>query len=200
MYNGRGYTYLLSKDCLEEEYLDALNCTKPKNIKEIKIENITFDFDLGEFVFYIKTKDTEFKISFYKGTESINDFWRFLEQLTDTKETLVLNIFHNGVEVIIYCCPVGKFNIRFVVMNTRELHKKVLSEKILRYSLSESEINIDVIINKRNFIKMFYQKLYLLFKNYENIAYFEPPIIDFDFWIKDSKKIKDYLSIKRKKH
>ena len=141
---------------------------------------------------HIKYVKNRFTIPFHNSKYTINDFWLLLEQLIDSTEPLFLLLFYFERETILYFEPQKK-DIRFCVIDSLELLKLKRENKFFRYLYKDMKINIDVLISKRKFIKQFYTLLFDLFNNYKDIAYFEPPLIDFDFWIKDSLKLKAYV-------
>ncbi len=189
-------SFLFKDDFFSKEFKCLLKKSIPKRTDKFEISNFTYDFNLGEFTFFIKNNEYEFKIPIPNGSTNLNDFWRFLETLAYTEEAIILNIFNKGREFIIYTEPLEKRKIRFCVMNTVELYEKERAGKILGYSFAECAVDMDIIIKKKEVLKNFYVCLRKTFLFYNSIAYFEPPVINYDFWIKDSKKIKEYLKIK----
>ena len=126
---------------------------------------------------------------------NINDFWFLLEDLTKEEKPLIMQMFYFEKEVILYFEP-KKQDLRFCMMNTFEIIKERSKNKFLKYSYKSSKMEVDIIYNKRKFIRKFYKALFELFDSYKDVAYFEPPIIDFEYWIKDSKIIRNYLHLK----
>ena len=189
--------FLFENDFFTDEFEYVLNKSVPKRKEEFVISNFVYDFNYGEFTFYIKDDDKEFKIPIPYGTTKLNDIWKFLETVVDSEKELLLNIFNKGREFIIYIKPLEKQNIRVCIMNTVELYEKERAGKILRYSFKECAVDMDIIIKKKTFLKEFYTTLRKTFIFYDPIAYFEPPVIDYEYWIKDSEKIREYLKIKR---
>lgn len=191
--------YLFKEKCLKEEISFVLNKTKPIYVKTLPYLRTESDFNLGEFAFYMKGKNEHcFKIPFYNDTLTLNNFWKFLELVTYEKEPLVLDVFHAGEEVVLYVEMVNKNDIRFCVFNTIKIAKSAKNNEYVKCSYKEAEIDIDIIITKRRFVKQFYKILRNLFETQDAISYFEPPFIDYNFWIKDSEKIKKFLKIHKK--
>lgn len=194
------FKYLFADYPWNAEISVVLRNSSPFPIKRLALGKIKADFDYGEFVLPVKNPlGKEFQIYFSNGKSSINDFWKFLETVVETTEPLIFPLFYKGFETFLYVETVDKNNIRFMAADTFDLCAKQKEGKILNYSYAQSKIRLDVIIKRKEFISAFYTILFKLFKNYENIAYFEPPYTDFDFWIKDSAKLSDYLNRKKQK-
>lgn len=203
-YGDENHSFYLALNHKDFEIL--LNKSIPNKVERLFLGKVDFNFNFGEFVFNIKNNEGEyFKLPFYyeednfvKSYDNINILWKFLEEIILKEEPLFLHLLRGGEERVIYVERVNKKEIRFMIANSIKLYNKERKGEILRYSFRDFDVDLDVIINKKELITQFYNRLYNLFKNYENIAYFEPPLIDFNFWIKDSNVIKEYLNIKRK--
>lgn len=182
---------LFENEPFYNEFLIPIKNSTPtkSDFLELKFES---DFDLGIFVLNIKDKNFKHKITFTKN--EINNFWEMVEILTNSSEALFLRLFYLGFETMLYLK--GDEEIRFLILDTKNLDEKVKNKKLINYSYSQSEIKLDILINKKLFISLIYKKMYELFKNFENIAYFEPPLIDFNYWKKDSEIIRAFLKIK----
>lgn len=177
------YSFSFGENCRAEEFSAVLGALSPCHINKLDVTITEADFNYGDFRFILKTGiKNETKIHFYNSKRAMNDFWRFLETLVDTKEPLIFELFSFGEETILYAEPKNSVDIRFVVLNLN--------------SEETCTALIDVIISKRRFIKQFYTALFGLFEKYKSIAYFETPSFDYDFWIKDSAKIKEFLKIR----
>lgn len=186
--------FLFEKDPRYDELIMALNNSSPVYSSNLVFLKSGANLDLGEFRFLIKGfYKKEYEIIFHKTRTSINDFWRFLEVLAKGNNSLLFDMYYKGREVFIICSKFNKTDLRFSVLDTFELYKKEREGKILSYSYAECNIGLDLIINKRKFIKSFYKELYRLLKESASVVYFEPPLIDFNFWIKDSEILKSYV-------
>ena len=193
------YNFDFEKHCNKNEFLKAFEKSTPRLATGINISNIDSNFNSGDFIFTIKKiSGVEFKLPFYNGEWNINDFWKFLETLCHTKKPIILNMFHSGINYIIYSEPLGQ-DVRFILMDTEKLASKLKTSTFMKYNFSDSTINLDILIRKRILIKTFYNALFEIFKNYENIALFEPPLVTFSFWIKDSEIIKKFIRGKKYK-
>lgn len=189
----------LFKNCFQEDEIQiVLDNSHPLISSKFEIESYKTDFNRGDFSFFIRGKNKKiFEIPFHNTSYNINSFWEFLEILSTVNEAVIYHLFYKGEEIFIYANPLNKTDIRFTVMDTIELKRKEKEGEILKYSYSECFVDIDIIVSRKKVIREFYNKLFEIFKNYENIAYFEPPIIDFNFWVKDSDILRNYLKKRR---
>ena len=188
------YDYFFKNISSSDEYKVLLKRSSPVPVSKIVFTKRKFNFDYGEFGFYmLGNENKEFAISFFDSDYNINDLWKFLEAVVIENEALILPLSHLYVDTVLYTEPLGKNEIRFAVFNTKKLSKKLKEKTALHYSVLDFETDIDIKIKKKKFIKSFYFELSSLFKQYESIAYFEPPFKDFNKWIKDSEIIKDYI-------
>lgn len=188
--------YLFKNHPFEDEIKIAINKTNPTKIALLPVFTIDADFNYGDFIINFEDKNYNFKFPFYYSSQNINEFWKFLESSIISIEAHILHLYFASVEHFIYIEKINKYDLRFIIFDTRELIEKQRLGKIIKFSYADMNKNIDIIVNQKIFYKGFYLKLFNFFKSYENIAYFEPPVIDFDFWIKDSKIIKGFLAHK----
>lgn len=196
-----GSRFLFSESCYEKQIDLLLNSSVPKKVLYLDFIKVEKDFNLGNFIFYLKNeKGVEFQLPFIflksVKKDSLNSLWNFLETLVDTKEAILLSLMYASVEYFIYVKPVDKIYIRFCIFNTLNLVKKQNAGKILNYSISEADIDLDVIIKRKSLIKDFYFQLKQIFKTSDCLTFFEKPVVDYNFWQKESEIIKEY--IKRK--
>lgn len=179
--------FLFKEEFYQEDFCFLIKNSIPKQIKTFQID-INGDFNLGNFVLEIKFQEISYKIYLIKN--EINELWNFLEKTTNSNETLFLKLFNFKYETMLYIEPNKK--LRFILLNTAKADKN--SKR--KFSYTNSEIKFDIIINKKTFLEIFYKKLYEFYKNNENIIFFEPPLINFDYWKKDSEIIRAFLKIK----
>lgn len=172
-----------------------LNASNPVEIKSLNFINKKADFNSGEFIFNFKSaNDNIYSLSFMGDNLPLNNFWHFLETLTK-KDDLIFYCFYKNYEIIINTKKQGQDKIRYTFLDTKDLVIKASENKIFKYSYAQCSIREDIVINKKELIKDFYFMLQNVFDNYNNIAYFEPPSIDYNLWIKDSKIISKYLNL-----
>lgn len=184
--------YLFIKEPFYEDFLVPIEKSTPDNKTKFYIQKIIPDFNFGEFKIIINSgslRNIEIKLI----KNSINDFWKFLEFVVLETESLFFKLFYNGYETFIYIKPLDKKNLRFVLLNTYDLEQKILKGEIQRHSYKMAKVILDVEIKKKDFIKIFYSKLHSTFKNFESTALFEPPVTDFNSWIKDSEVLKNFI-------
>ena len=182
------HKFLFKDDSREEELSIVLKKSSFYEIKNLTIEKIEPDFNLGHFVFYIRHDRKLIKTLI----TDINDFWKFLEKTAISLEPVVFHTMYKSEEYFLYVEPSLK-NFRFAVMDTVKLAKKQKEDSHFKYSYIDCKVNIDILIEKKKFIKSFYFAMVNMFKKQENIAFFEPAFIDFGFWIKDSEILKQYI-------
>lgn len=180
--------YLFINEPFYKDFLIPIEKSKTNILSEFNITKVIPDFNCGEFKFFI---NSNIEIKFIKN--SMNDFWKFLEFVTLTYEPLFFKLFYNKFETFIYIEHINKKNLRLVILNTFDIEKENYEGKIFKYSYSKSKIILDIKVKKKDFIRIFYEKLTKMFKDYEIIAAFEPPIINFDYWVKNSEILEDFL-------
>lgn len=172
-----------------------LNTSKPLKVQKLNFIKADVDFNLGEFIFNFKNASSApYSLSFIGDNLPLNSFWYLLEALTK-KEDLIFCYFYKNYEIILNIKKQGQDKIRYTFLDTKDLVIKVCENKIFKYSYADCTIREDIVMNKKDFIKDFYFILQNVFKNYNNIAYFEPPLINYNLWIKDSKIISKYLNL-----
>ena len=69
----------------------------------------------------------------------------------------------------VYAKPIDEYKIRLFMVDTCEAYDKFVKDIIKTYSYSEAKILCDIVIDKRILIKQFFEKLEVLFENYETI-------------------------------
>lgn len=192
--------YLFKNDTNKNEINNLLKKSKPT-----KIEVLSFKCDYndkefynnhshGEYGFYLKnTNEETISIRFDDCLSNINDFWSFLEFLTQTNETSILYIDDDGNEQIIYIEHLKDNFIRFFVGETMEAYQKFCRNEINDYTYEDADVLFDVIIKKKTMIKQFYGQLLKMFDNWEKETNFVPWATDINIWQKDSEIIKNYL-------
>lgn len=191
--NMEDFSYKNFSNYYEIELL--LNTSNPLEIKKLNFIDARVDFNLGEFIFNFKSVNNNiYSLSFIGDNLPLNSFWYLLEALTK-KEDLIFCYFYKNYEIILNIKKQGQDKIRYTFLDTKDLVIKVCENKIFKYSYADCTIREDIVMNKKDFIKDFYFILQNVFKNYNNIAYFEPPLINYNLWIKDSKIISKYLNL-----
>ena len=186
-------TFAFKKSFFIEEFSPILTKSKPKSLNKLEFKKVIHNFDCGKFSFYIQGNNDDFVVTFEDENSSINDFWRFLEEAATKDYPVIFHSFIARADVILYIEPFNKTFARFIVLNTCKLRDLVYLGKMLKYSLHQGQVNLDIIIEKEKLIEGFYDVLYNLFHDFAPIAYFEPPLTDFNFWVKDSRKLREYL-------
>ena len=184
--------FLLKNHIRENEIRIAIKNSVP--IKKDKMPKIKIDgdFNYGKFVIQIQDEKINYSFQINNETYNFNDFINFLEFVLTTNEDCILCLFCCGLEYIIYLKSLSIKSIRFIVLDANKA-----DNKLQKFSYANSETKTDIIIGKRAFYKEFYLAIRKMFVEYESIAYFEPPVINFDFWKKDSEIIKKFLKIEK---
>ncbi len=180
-----------------KEFTLLLNSSVPKNVVRLDFYKSKADFNLGEFSFEVKNNlGNKTSFSFYSGANSINSFWKFLEFYLSCGKPSIFTTLYVGVGTVFYMEPVSKNKIRFVLLRLYDDNKTRSEINCARYN--NRKIEVDIIMSKKEFYRNVYNSLVGLFKSYEDIAYFEPPYVDFDFWKKNSEIISNYLDGKNR--
>lgn len=180
MYKYGIYTYLLREYVATGEFLCTLKGAKALAVKNLSMESVFFDFNSGEFEFEINTGNKKCRVFFHNESENINDFLRFLEEFCITGEAVILPMHHLSEETVFYIEPRENKQAVFAVI-------KNLS------------VEVCILMNEKKLIKGIYTSLKKFFEDYENIAYFEPPVIDFNYWIRKSEGIEKFIWVNRRR-
>ena len=159
----------------------------------LKFKKPYTNFNLAEIVIYLMTNGKDAIIPLCGGVKPLNNLWKFLECCVFAQSSLLYSILYKGQETILYFEPKPKNFIRFVVMDNETALLKEKKGEIFKHKYLDFEVKLDVALKKKQFITQFYNFLTKIFKNYENVAYFEPPLTGFDLWTKDSLIICEYL-------
>ena len=188
-------TNYLFKDYEERnEIISLIQSSVPTKVKMLNFTEVLDGHYSGEYAFYIKnTKSKNLCIPFMDILTDINDFWSFLEFLTQTDETSILYIDDDGNEQILYIEAVDKTDVRFFIAETMEVYHRFCRNEIENYTFEDADILLDVIIPKKTLISQFYKKLLEIFDGWEKVTEFAPWATDINTWQKDSKIIKNYL-------
>lgn len=188
-------TNYLFKDYEERnEIISLIQTSVPTKVKTLNFTDVLDGHYSGEYAFYIKnTKGMNLCIPFMDILTDINDFWSFLEFLTQTDETSILYIDDDGNEQILYIEAVDRTDVRFFIAETMEVYHRFCRNEIENYTFEDADILLDVIIPKKTLISQFYKKLLEIFDGWEKVTEFAPWATDINTWQKDSKIIKNYL-------
>ena len=190
--------YLFKDYERRNEIISLIQTSIPTKVKRLSFTEVLDGHYSGEYAFYIKnTKGKALCIPFMGILSDINDFWFFLEFLTQTDETSILYIDDDGNEQILYIEAVCKTDVRFFIAETMEVYHRFCRKEVASYSFEDAEILLDVIIPKKTLISQFYEKLLEIFDGWEKVTEFAPWTTDINTWQKDSKIIKNYLEQNR---
>lgn len=187
-------TFLFDSSPYVKKFFPVLGKSKPKRASKLVFEETLFDFDCGEFTLnLVNPKNKKFVIPFLGDDYPIIKFWKFLEEAATTDFPVIFSIEHDKVQTVVYIASLEESFARLIVLNTRELRKKVALKRISRCFLYKGEIDIDIVMKKAVLIRSFYDVMYSLFYDFAPNAYFEPLNKNLSGWIKSSEIIRKYL-------
>lgn len=168
----------------------------PKRVEKLHFLDTFTDFNVGEFIFNLENSvNKKYIIPFIGPNLPLNNFFYFLEFVIISKTPSVFHTIYKNFEVILYVEPQNKTDIRFMVFDNSNIVSMYENKEVFNYSYADSSIMEDILINKKEFIKNFYFAYKNIFINYDAIACFEQPFIDYNLWIKESNIISKYLHL-----
>ena len=146
----------------EKEVAKLVKTSEPSTnskISQIKIE------EKADWI-YIKGKinESEFSINQSAYVSDISFLIKFFEEIIELKEEIVLVLDYEGSNPILYSEPVYKNNVRILFAHDYDLF---LKDNIDDYKISDYKIVFDIIINKKELIKNFYDVLYTFTMHYD---------------------------------
>ena len=179
------------------EFDFLIRTSNSRNASFLYLIDSLIDFDLGEFTFKFKNGENKtYLIPFTGRNFLLNEFWKFLEFVILNNTKAIFPILYMGYEVFIYVEPISKKDIRVIVFDTYDAVNKEANSEIYKYTYADSTIRDDVLIEKKKFVEQFYFLFKNIFEKEDKIVDFEPPLIDYNIWIKDSCIVRKYLKLK----
>lgn len=145
----------------EKEIIDLIknsnpNCNATLSFVEIKEK-------AGWIYITVKTDDSEFSINHSSYISDTSCLIKFFEEIINLKEEIVLALDYEGSNPILYVAPIDN-NIRFLFAHDYNLF---LNDDIDEYKISDYTIECDVVVNKKELLKNFYDIMYPFTINYD---------------------------------
>lgn len=191
------YSFDCEKFLRFNEFEFLIETSAPRSANYFDLQRCSLNFDTGEFLFSFQNgKKENYLLPFIGDKSSLNKFWKFLEYIVSCDSKAIFPVLYKGYEVFIYVEPVLNKRIRVMVFDTYDAVKKEENNEIYKYTYTDSTVRDDVLIEKKKFIEQFYYLLKNIFDKENKIVDFEPPLMDYNFWIKESEIIKKYLKLK----
>ena len=147
------------------EIKKLIDRTKPIYSKNLELK-VNADLEVGFYNFYFKNQNNEescIRLTTY--TDDICFVLKFLCNLIEIKKPICNCIEDEGESGIFYAIPINDNQVHFLVADDYELYKKFCKDKE-HYSFRDAHICLDIIIDKKQLIKQFYDKIWEQTKNY----------------------------------
>ena len=153
-----------------EEFKVLLSKSSPILTDIFMIKKISGSLEYGDYTFYIEAPtNNDFYFYLDSSLSDIEQIFEFLESIANIKNEIGMVISSDGPEVTLYAKPIDEYKIRLFMVDTCEAYDKFVKDIIKTYSYSEAKILCDIVIDKRILIKQFFEKLEVLFEDYETI-------------------------------
>ena len=154
------------------------------------------DFSIESYSFCFKNRNNEenwISLTMYTD-EDLSDVLGFLCDLIKTKCPICTLIQNEGEHGIFYARPINDNQIHFVVADDYELYRNFCTNNV-HYSFEDAHICLDIVIDKKQLIKQFYDELWEKTQSYKD-AKFDNLWKDIQKrYINLFDKLKEYLSL-----
>lgn len=146
----------------EKEIEELVKTSKPSanskfSLTEIKEQSGWIDIKA-------KINDSKFSINHSAYVWDTSILIKFFKEIIELKEEIALMIDYEGSYPILYSAPVDENKVRFLFAHDYDLF---LKDNIDDYKISDYKIVFDIIINKKELIKNFYDVLYTFTMHYD---------------------------------
>ena len=175
----------------EKEIEELVKKSKPN--ANPKFSLIKIEEHAGWIYIRANINDSKFSINHSACVSDTSILIKFFKEIIKLKEEIVLMIDYEGSDPILYSAPVDENKVRFLFAHDYDLF---LNDDIDDYKITDYKIECDIIIDKKELIKNFYDILYPFTINY-NVKEARKGHYDDVFNIENGKKylneIKTYL-------
>lgn len=173
----------------EKEIKELVKTSKPSanskfSLTEIKEQSGWIDIKA-------KINDSKFSINHSAYVWDTSILIKFFKEIIELKEEIVLMIDYEGSDPILYSAPVDENKVRFLFAHDYDLF---LNDDVDDYKITDYKIECDIIIDKKELIKKFYDILYPFTINY-NIKKASKGHYDDVFNIENGKKYLNEIKI-----
>lgn len=173
----------------EKEIEELVKTSKPSanskfSLTEIKEQSGWIDIKA-------KINDSKFSINHSAYVWDTSILIKFFKEIIELKEEIVLTIDYEGSDPILYSAPVDENKVRFLFAHDYDLF---LNDDVDDYKITDYKIECDIIIDKKELIKKFYDILYPFTINY-NIKKASKGHYDDVFNIENGKKYLNEIKI-----
>jgi len=157
---------ILFKECNDDaeemqELIELINKSKP--IVEFVLSFDKIKDKHGQVSLTTKINKSEFSINYCSYLFDTSYLIKFFADIINLKEDIVLVLDNEGIEPILYASPNSTNNVRFIFAHDYDLF---LNTDISEYNISDYKIECDIIIDKKELLKRFYNIIYPLVMNY----------------------------------
>ena len=173
----------------EKEIEELVKTSKPSanskfSLTEIKEQSGWIDIKA-------KINDSKFSINHSAYVWDTSILIKFFKEIIELKEEIALMIDYEGSDPILYSTPVDENKVRFLFAHDYDLF---LNDDVDDYKITDYKIECDIIIDKKELIKKFYDILYPFTINY-NIKEASKGHYDDVFNIENGKKYLNEIKI-----
>lgn len=173
----------------EKEIEELVKTSKPSanskfSLTEIKEQSGWIDIKA-------KINDSKFSINHSAYVWDTSILIKFFKEIIELKEEIALMIDYEGSDPILYSAPVDENKVRFLFAHDYDLF---LNDDVDDYKITDYKIECDIIIDKKELIKKFYDILYPFTINY-NIKKASKRHYDDVFNIENGKKYLNEIKI-----
>lgn len=173
----------------EKEIEELVKTSKPSanskfSLTEIKEQSGWIDIKA-------KINDSKFSINHSAYVWDTSILIKFFKEIIELKEEIALMIDYEGSYPILYSAPVDENKVRFLFAHDYDLF---LNDDVDDYKITDYKIECDIIIDKKELIKKFYDILYPFTINY-NIKEASKGHYDDVFNIENGKKYLNEIKI-----
>ncbi len=174
----------------EKDVIGLISKSKPNADSKLSLLKIS---DKNGWVDILaKINDLNFSICYSSCMFDTAILIKYLAELINSNEEIVLVFDNEGSNPIFYSKPINKDTIRFVFASDYELYSACCNDEIDDYNLTDFKIECDIIVNKKDLLKEFYNILYPFTMNYNlKRAYY--PEFDIENGKKYLSKIAEFL-------
>ena len=181
------------EDANDDEIKKLIDRTNPVYSENLELK-VEADLEFGSYNFYFKNKKNEENcIRLTSYVDDISIVLKFLCNLIEITNPICNFVNDEGETGIFYAKPINDNQIHFVVADDYELYENFCKNDV-HYSYADAHICLDIIIDKKQLLKQFYDKIWEQTKNYKTAK------VDYSLWrgieeehLELFDKIKKYL-------
>ena len=156
------------EDANDDEIKKLIDRTNPVYSENLELK-VEADLEFGSYNFYFKNKNNEENcIRLTSYVDDISIVLKFLCNLIETKNPICNFVNDEGETGIFYAKPINDNQVHFAVADDYELYENFCKNDV-HYSYADAHICLDIIIDKKQLLKQFYDKIWEQTKNYKEV-------------------------------